>query len=561
MAADQCASIHFDSSSSNGWMKDHPGLTLDAVFRQTLAVAGPRRLLFGTDSSFFPRGWQWPVLDAQLAAMKAARVSETDRDLILAGNFNRLFTTKDAHDHQHPRRDRRHHLRARHDRSCLHREDDADAQATAAQPADLVITNGKIVTVENGAPQAEAIAIRGGRIVAIGTAAEMKALIGPATEVIDVKGQLVIPGFIEGHGHFTGVGTAQLNLNLMNTTSWDEIVAMVAETVEDGQTGRVDLRPRLAPGEVDGAAEPERRGLPDPRVAQQGLAQQPRRAHARERPRQLRQRQGDGAVRHDRKTREPGRRRHPQGRGRQPDRPAARDRLAPDPHRHRREPDRRERRARARQILELASKEVVSKGVTSFHDAGSSFADVDLMKAMVDEGKIGIRLWMMLRVGNAALAENMAKYRMIDYGSGFSPSARSSTRSTARWVRAARGCSSPTPTSPTPPASTPRRSDDRGNRRARDAARLPTLRPRDRRSRQPRDARHLRRGVQGESRQEGRPLARRARAAPEPDDIPRFGQLGVIASMQGIHCTSDAPYVPPASATSAPRKAPMSGRS
>jgi predicted TIM-barrel fold metal-dependent hydrolase len=56
MAADQCATIHFDTSSSNGWMKYYPGLTLDAVFRQALAVVGPRRLLFGTDSSFFPRG-------------------------------------------------------------------------------------------------------------------------------------------------------------------------------------------------------------------------------------------------------------------------------------------------------------------------------------------------------------------------------------------------------------------------------------------------------------------------------------------------------------------------
>ncbi|MDQ3488826.1 MAG: amidohydrolase family protein [Acidobacteriota bacterium] len=92
MAADACPSIHFDSSSSNGWMKYYPGLTLDAVFRQTLAVVGPRRLLFGTDSSFFPRGWQRPVLDAQLAAMTAAGVADADRELILAGNFNRLFT-------------------------------------------------------------------------------------------------------------------------------------------------------------------------------------------------------------------------------------------------------------------------------------------------------------------------------------------------------------------------------------------------------------------------------------------------------------------------------------
>ena len=93
MAADACPSIHFDSYSSNGWMKYYPGLTLDAVFRQTLAVVGPRRLLFGTDSSFFPRGWQRPVLDAQLAAMTAAGVADADRELILTGNFNRLFTT------------------------------------------------------------------------------------------------------------------------------------------------------------------------------------------------------------------------------------------------------------------------------------------------------------------------------------------------------------------------------------------------------------------------------------------------------------------------------------
>ncbi len=62
MAADQCPNIHLDTSSSNSWMKYHPGLTLEAVFRQALAVAGPERLLFGTDSSFFPRGWQQPRL-------------------------------------------------------------------------------------------------------------------------------------------------------------------------------------------------------------------------------------------------------------------------------------------------------------------------------------------------------------------------------------------------------------------------------------------------------------------------------------------------------------------
>ena len=91
MAADQCANIHLDTSSSNGWMKYYPGLTLDAVFRQALAVVGPRRLLFGTDSSFFPRGWQKGIYGAQVTTMETIGVSEETRGLILAGNFERVF--------------------------------------------------------------------------------------------------------------------------------------------------------------------------------------------------------------------------------------------------------------------------------------------------------------------------------------------------------------------------------------------------------------------------------------------------------------------------------------
>ncbi len=92
MAADQCRNIHLDTSSSNGWMKYHPGLTLESVFRQALAVVGPQRLIFGTDSSFFPRGWQKGVYDTQLAALDANRVSAADRTSILGGNFDRLFS-------------------------------------------------------------------------------------------------------------------------------------------------------------------------------------------------------------------------------------------------------------------------------------------------------------------------------------------------------------------------------------------------------------------------------------------------------------------------------------
>jgi uncharacterized protein len=91
IAADTCANIHLDTSSSNGWIRYTPGLTLEAVFKAAIGVAGPRRLLFGTDSSFFPRGWQRAIYDTQKAAIASLGVREADEALILGGNFDRLF--------------------------------------------------------------------------------------------------------------------------------------------------------------------------------------------------------------------------------------------------------------------------------------------------------------------------------------------------------------------------------------------------------------------------------------------------------------------------------------
>nr|MBA2258883.1 amidohydrolase family protein [Acidobacteriota bacterium] len=113
----------------------------------------------------------------------------------------------------------------------------ARTQQPAAEAAELVLTNGKVVTVEEGAPDAQAIAIRGSRILAVGSSADIRKHVGAKTQVIDVQGQLVIPGFIEGHGHFTGIGTAELGLKLMHAKTWDEIVAMVAERVKTAKPG------------------------------------------------------------------------------------------------------------------------------------------------------------------------------------------------------------------------------------------------------------------------------------------------------------------------------------
>jgi predicted TIM-barrel fold metal-dependent hydrolase len=91
MAAAMCPNVYLDTSSSNAWTSYTPGLTLRDVFRHAAGVAGSERLLFGTDSSFFPRGWQRPIYDAQLAAAAGANLSSEDIERIFAANLDRLF--------------------------------------------------------------------------------------------------------------------------------------------------------------------------------------------------------------------------------------------------------------------------------------------------------------------------------------------------------------------------------------------------------------------------------------------------------------------------------------
>ena len=91
MVADLCPNILLDTSSSNSWTKYHSGLTLHDAFRQALEVAGPDRLLFGTDSSFFPRGWQAAVYHAQRAALQELRAAPDTMEKLFHANFDRVF--------------------------------------------------------------------------------------------------------------------------------------------------------------------------------------------------------------------------------------------------------------------------------------------------------------------------------------------------------------------------------------------------------------------------------------------------------------------------------------
>jgi predicted amidohydrolase YtcJ len=418
-------------------------------------------------------------------------------------------------------------------------------QQPASVAADMVLLNGKIVTLDESQPQVEALAVGGNRIAALGTSTAMKRHVGQKTQVIDLNGQLVIPGFVEGHGHFIGVGTAQLNLNLMKAKTWDEIVAMVEQAVRNARPGQWIYGRGWHQEKWDVKPSPSVEGFPTHESLSRVSPDNPvvlthasgHASFANAKAMQLSDVTGatpnppGGDFLKDANG-------NPTGLFRE----TASRLIRPGTGEPRRTPA--EESARGRRILELASQEVLSKGVTSFQDAGSSFADVDLMKKLIDEGRINVRLWVMLRVGNEALAANLAKYRTIDYADGFL-----TVRGIKRSIDGAlgsRGAWLLEPYSDKP--------DDTGRNTTpadeiRETAKLAMQHGYqlcvhaigDRANRET-----LNIFEEAFKANPGKTDLRwRVEHAQHlnPADIPRFGQLGVIASMQGVHCTSDAPYV------------------
>jgi predicted amidohydrolase YtcJ len=114
----------------------------------------------------------------------------------------------------------------------------APAVLAAQRSADLVLTNGRIYTVDVTHPTASALAVRGDRIVFVGSDVEARALTGAATRVIDLQGKTVIPGIIDAHAHLLGLGTSLRNVNLAGAASYAEVVSRVAawaRTVKPGE--------------------------------------------------------------------------------------------------------------------------------------------------------------------------------------------------------------------------------------------------------------------------------------------------------------------------------------
>jgi len=413
-------------------------------------------------------------------------------------------------------------------------------------PADLVLTNGRIVTVDDARPDAEAIAVRGDTIAAVGTSADIRKLIGPNTKVIDLKGQLAIPGFIEGHGHFTGLGEGLMNLNLMPMKSWQEIVDAVAKAAAAARPGQWIVGRGWHQEKWTSTPTPNVEGFPTHDSLSKVSPNNPvvlthASGHAsfvnakamdlsnitRDTPNP-----SGGEILHDANG-------NPTGLLRETASRLVR-RGAGEP-----TPSAEERMARALRGVELATQEALSKGVTSFQDAGSSFETVDMLKKLVDENKLGLRLWVMLRVGNDALAQRIRDYKIINHGD---------KRLTVRAIKVSiDGALGPRGAWLLEPYADKPDSTGLNTTSLESAARTAQIALENGfqlcihaiGDRANREVLNIYEKTFRDSRANGRDLRWRVEHAQhiDPADIPRFGQLGVIASMQGIHATSDAPYV------------------
>ena len=423
-------------------------------------------------------------------------------------------------------------------------------EAPAPEFADLVLRGGKVVTVDVDLGTVQAIAVNGYRIAEVGDDAAIAARIGPNTEVIELRGRLALPGFIEGHGHFLSLGRAQQILDLAGAASWDDIVAQVAVAVDGADAGDWIFGRGWHQEKWNEPPQPSVEGTP----LNDGLN-----AVAPDNPVYLGHASGHAAFANNaalaaaginEQTPDPAGGtivRAANGKATGLLRENAQELVEAAIARHETRLGPEATEAMQRQRVKLASERALRFGVTSFQDAGASFADIDLLRRLEDEGTLKVRLYVMVRSeDNAILAERLADYRMTVQGNDFL-----TVRAIKRQIDGALGAHGAwllAPYSDLPNSSglvlEPLGVIEEAARIAlQHGFQVNTHAIGDRANREVLD---LYERIWSEAGIAGDDLRWRIEHAQHiaPEDIPRFGRLGVIAAVQGIHATSDGPWIP-----------------
>jgi predicted amidohydrolase YtcJ len=436
-------------------------------------------------------------------------------------------------------------------------------QPAGHEAADTILVDANLYTADPGKPRAAALAIRDGRILAVGTHDEIIPWRGPETKVWSAGGRLVTPGFIEGHGHFLGLGQSLQMLDLSTAKSWDEIVAQVADAVAQAEPGqwivgrgwhqekwsappadhldgypRHDALSRISPqnpvllthasGHASFANQYAMQlagitgeTLPPPggeilRAAEGNSGTLQPIGVFRETAASLVQRVYDQAQ----------------------------QRLSAE-----------EKESLWLDAIDKASRACLEHGITSFQDAGSPIATIDALKALAGQNRLTVRLWVMVRDSNQNLDRHLARVRTESPDSPFL-----TVRAIKRSIDGALGPHGAWLLLPYQDLSSSIGLNTATLPSVEESARL-ALRENfqvcvhaigDRANREVLDLyERLFRECSEEYGQDqdwqtwGRSLRWRIEHAQHlsPSDIPRFAELGVIPAMQAVHCPSDAVYV------------------
>lgn len=413
--------------------------------------------------------------------------------------------------------------------------------------ADTVILNGTIYTVDENLPSAAAVAIKDGKIIYVGSNDSAKLFAGDKTEMIDATGQFVMPGIIEGHGHIHGLGDFLRDINLMTVANWDEALHRLDSAIKLAKPGEWIIGRGWHQEKWDKAPAANYLGYPYKNLLDSISTNNPvllthasgHSVYVNSKALEL------GAV-----TKETP---NPVGGDIVKD-PAGNivgvleERamgLVRGPYRDFvMQQTEEQRKAKWNRGIELAEEDCIKKGITSFVDAGSSFEQMKWMEELAAGNKLRLRHWMMIRENLENLKTNAKRLPLVNAGNGFltikavKVSLDGALGSYGAWLLEPY--------------------TDRVGFYGQNTFNMDSLRAiaafcwdknlqlcvhaiGDRANRE--TVNIFSEQVNKDKTRDHRWRVEHAQHV-DPAEVPRFAEWKIIASMQGIHCTSDAPYVP-----------------
>lgn len=416
--------------------------------------------------------------------------------------------------------------------------------------ADTILLGGVVASMDSQVVGATAVAVVDHRIAAVGSDAEIRLWAGADTQVIELDGRLLAPGLIEGHGHFLSFGRAQQIIDLNDIENWQQAVGRVAVAVDAAESGEwvfgrgwhQEKWDRLPADAVDGVPlnqtlsriSPNNPVLLGHASGHAAFANDAALAAAGITDATVNPEGGtivrDSAGRATGLLRETAQRLVAK---------AAAD------YQSQRPPG--EQRAELREQVLLAGEQALAHGITSFHDAGASFATIDFLKEMEAADELPIRLYVMVRgESNDDLAANLSAYRMEAEDNDFL-----TVRSIKRQVDGALGAHGAwllAPYTDLPETDglvleSVEEIEETARLAIEHGYQLNTHAIGDRANR---EVLNLYERAFRQAGVDGKILRWRIEHAQhiDPVDVPRFGKLGVIAAFQGIHSASDGPWIP-----------------